>query len=1051
MISGMDSGKLHILYILRSFPTITEMSTLNEITGMIRRGIRISIVSLNKPADADCTHEDVSRYHLLDRTYYLNMSHGIKKWKNIILRTIYGQVKLFFRAKIPIQDKLKVSVYSMKKMSRRLSLVHLADLIDHINEKKPDVIYFHFALHAGELIILRKIFNIPFVVFFHGFDFSKRLRFDQYNYPEMFHHADWFFANSNFSADKIKGLGCPPEKLSVPGLPVDDANYPFKIRVKREKTRLLTIARLVEKKGLQYSIRAVAGCMKKDEGLEYDIIGEGPLKDELASLITGLGCSGRIRLLGNQGKDKVIEAMLGSDIFILASITAKDGETEGLGMVLLESQLTGMPVIATAHNGFLDAIRDGITGFLVPEKDIPALSEKLTWLTDHPETWAEMGAAGRIHVLDNYSERVYLDKIIKQINLLRQSLRPRRSDIANILLAESEKSQAENENPVSPYIFSALSREFAGPVHFTSTVEKKKGKVGIIVLNRNGEDHVEKLFKSFISYNTYPDYEIILVDHGSDNGSRKIIRHYKERLNIRLIPFDRNFTYSYSNNYAAGQTDAEYLFFLNNDIIFDQDVIGDLVSYMDQHPEAGIIAPVLYFPDENFNRSGRVQHSGIRFVYRQKKEDQFRPAGTFPPSFYITKYDSCHLFRDTIVPIISQEPGSGHALNPAICAAAMLCRKSDFIRAGGFNENYVYGYEDIDLSLIIYKESGKQLIVVHDLGMIHNESFTRRKERMYKAPLKIHNLLLLTHRFGYLVRFNYLKSLFGDGFWTDQKPVVKIISGTQIKRNDETDIKIKFLSVLLRDKLGWETSLIQDSESVSLGETDLTVNAGQFDPALNGGEKDSLIRVTWSDDGEWGFPFDMAYEEVFTQIGPETPDQDILRMMASVPGPDPFQQFIIRRIENHLSVAVKSPIAENQADRDDPALRPISSLENGLKKDNFPVRVDRPEEWYKHGILKDNVVISFTSDQLYYPQPGQINVLWITHELTDAYLPYMPFFDLFVTGRETDKVFNFDELGDTWGNPARKLCLSDESMDENIGAITDELLAIHRQKSSLPY
>jgi colanic acid/amylovoran biosynthesis glycosyltransferase len=411
----MGSMKFLILYILRSFPTVTEMSTLNEITGMVRRGIRVSIVSLKSPANLKQTHQDIEKYHLRELTYYLNVSTGIKRWKNIILRTIYGQVKLFLKTNISLRNKIKVSTYSLQKKSRRLSLIHLVDLINHIAEKKPDVIYFHFAVQAGELIILRKIFKIPFVVFFHGFDFSKNLPFKELNYPEMFRYGDWFFVNSGFSKDKVLSLGCPPEKISVPGLPVDDMNYPFRERVKSNKVRLLTVARLVEKKGLYYAILAFSECHIKFPGLEYEIIGEGPLRDGLTDLIKSIGMQDHIRLSGNKTKDQVIDTMLNSDIFILTSITAEDGETEGLGMVLLESQLTGMPVLATLHNGFTDAVRDGISGFLVPEKDIAATGAKLAWMMDHPETWAAMGKAGRQHVMANYSEQVYLEKILNRI------------------------------------------------------------------------------------------------------------------------------------------------------------------------------------------------------------------------------------------------------------------------------------------------------------------------------------------------------------------------------------------------------------------------------------------------------------------------------------------------------------------------------------------------------------------------------------------------------------------------------------------------------------
>lgn len=418
-----DQQAMHIMYILRSFPTTTEMSTLNEITAMVRRGMQVSIVSLVKPAGPAKVHDDVNRYNLLEMTYYLNVSSGIKRLSNVIKRTVYGQLKLFLRARIPLKSKFVASFYSIKKKSRRLSLVHLVDLINFIGAKKPDVLYFHFAIHAGELIILRKVFRIPFVVFFHGFDFSKDLPFHKYNYPQMFRDGDWFFTNSNFAGMKVRNLGCPAEKLSVVGLPVDDHQYPYVARKKKDRIQILTVGRLVEKKGLEYSIEAVARLIKEYPQLQYNIIGDGPLEDNLRQQINKNGCENNIHLLGSLKKSEVIEKMLSSDIFLLASVTAADGETEGLPMVSLESQLTGMPIVATHHSGFSDSVLEGRTGFLVPERDVDMLYERLKWLIQNPSKWEEYGRIGRDHIMKNFSESVYMNKILEVLGDLRKNIR----------------------------------------------------------------------------------------------------------------------------------------------------------------------------------------------------------------------------------------------------------------------------------------------------------------------------------------------------------------------------------------------------------------------------------------------------------------------------------------------------------------------------------------------------------------------------------------------------------------------------------------------------
>jgi len=417
----MSTDAIHILYILRSFPTVTEMSTLNEITGMIRKGMEVSIVSLKKPAGSFEPHEDVEKYGLIRKTHYLNVESGIRKWQNILLRTLNGWYRLLFQAQIPLKKKFALLQFSLKKSSRRISLIHYVDLVNHISGKNPTVIYFHFASHAGELIFLRKIFPIPYVVFFHGFDFSKQLDYPALNYPEMFRRGDCFLTNSRFAGQKILSLGCPEDKLSVVGLPVDDFQYPYKIRNRGESIRILTVARLVEKKGLEYSIEAMAKVIEWNKGsdIQYRIIGDGPLEKSLLEMIHRMGMADHVFLMGSKKKSEVIDFMLNSDIFLLSSITAQDGETEGLPMVSLESQLTGMPIIATLHSGFTDAIIDGVSGFLVPERDVEALANRLNWLISHPDSWEKMGQAGRNHVMAHFSENVYLHKVIGHIQAAR--------------------------------------------------------------------------------------------------------------------------------------------------------------------------------------------------------------------------------------------------------------------------------------------------------------------------------------------------------------------------------------------------------------------------------------------------------------------------------------------------------------------------------------------------------------------------------------------------------------------------------------------------------
>jgi colanic acid/amylovoran biosynthesis glycosyltransferase len=94
-------------------------------------------------------------------------------------------------------------------------------------------------------------------------------------------------------------------------------------------------------------------------------------------------------------------------------VTATDGDKEGQGLVLQEAEAMGLPVLSTIHNGIPDGVLDGKSGFLVPEKDVSALAEKLRFLLKNPEKWLEMGQAGRAFVEENYEINKLNDQLVE--------------------------------------------------------------------------------------------------------------------------------------------------------------------------------------------------------------------------------------------------------------------------------------------------------------------------------------------------------------------------------------------------------------------------------------------------------------------------------------------------------------------------------------------------------------------------------------------------------------------------------------------------------------
>lgn len=146
--------------------------------------------------------------------------------------------------------------------------------------------------------------------------------------------------------------------------------------------------------------------------------------EEMIKHTRDLGISDQVIFHGAMMQDRVKTYYRDSDVFMLPSVTAPNGDTEGQGLVLQEAQAIGLPVVATLHNGFPDSIMDGQSGFLVPEKDPQALFEKLRQLAEDEPLCNKMGKVGRQFVEKNFDSQ----EVGQQLNALYNQLIVRDDD-----------------------------------------------------------------------------------------------------------------------------------------------------------------------------------------------------------------------------------------------------------------------------------------------------------------------------------------------------------------------------------------------------------------------------------------------------------------------------------------------------------------------------------------------------------------------------------------------------------------------------------------------
>ncbi|MBE9189240.1 glycosyltransferase [Gloeocapsopsis crepidinum LEGE 06123] len=406
---------MNIAFIVRSFPVLSETFIINQITGLIDRGYKVDVYA-EEQGDIHNVHPDVLKYRLLDYTYYMPSISP-----NLLTRLRDG-IKILTTNFWQDPKKIGQSLNILKYGSPALSLWLLYTAIPQF-KKQYDIIHCQFGTSCfrGMAFQTMNAPNAKLLTIFRGDDISRfvKEKGDRI-YNQLFETGDFFLANCEYFKSRVIQLGCDKSKIKVHRSGLDCNKFAFTPRYfpADERVKIVTTGRLVEKKGIEYSIRAFNKVAKTHPNLEYNIIGDGPLREHLQQLIQELGDSQKINLLGWKNEEEIIKILNQSHIFVAPSVTAADGNQDAPVNVLKEAMALGLPVISTYHGGIPELVEDSISGFLVSEKDADALAEKLNYLIEHPDLWEKMGRAGR-HCVENYYN---LDNLNNQLVQIYQQL-----------------------------------------------------------------------------------------------------------------------------------------------------------------------------------------------------------------------------------------------------------------------------------------------------------------------------------------------------------------------------------------------------------------------------------------------------------------------------------------------------------------------------------------------------------------------------------------------------------------------------------------------------
>jgi colanic acid/amylovoran biosynthesis glycosyltransferase len=253
-----------------------------------------------------------------------------------------------------------------------------------VRRAHPALIHSHFAVDGTDALGMQKDLHLPMMVTLHGFDVStsdedfarnRSGRLFLNRRQQLWRTASHFVCVSKAIREIALRAGYPEQKLIVRYIGIDCDKFAAAPAADREENLILFVARLVEKKGCEYLIRAAAQLRARHREVRLVIIGDGPLRSELEQLVLSLRVPAEF--LGVQGPDAVRGWMQRAGVLCNPSVTAGNGDTEGLGMVFAEAQATGLPVVSTHHGGIPEVVRDGETGLLARERSVEELASHL--------------------------------------------------------------------------------------------------------------------------------------------------------------------------------------------------------------------------------------------------------------------------------------------------------------------------------------------------------------------------------------------------------------------------------------------------------------------------------------------------------------------------------------------------------------------------------------------------------------------------------------------------------------------------------------------------
>ncbi|HMJ03151.1 MAG TPA: glycosyltransferase family 4 protein [Conexibacter sp.] len=393
---------MRIAYLVGRYPAVSHTFILREVEELRRLGVDVRTISIHATAEAKLLSDADRREHA--STFAVLPTSALRLLAAHLLALLTGPAAYLSTLALA----LRTSPPGLRNRLWRLFYFGEAMIVRrHCRAIEATHLHAQFADTATDVAMLVAHYERA-----RGRDFTWSLavhgpvefyNVEQYALREKLARARFAVAISDFGRSQLMTLAERErwDDIHVVHCGVDPSVYvpPEPPRVERDEAVILTVGRLVAKKGLPILLEALRDLRERGLAVRLVVVGDGPSRTDFEAAARRLGVADHVEFAGSVGQDEIRERYAAADVFCLASFA------EGIPVVLMEAMAMELPVVSTTVMGIPELISDGIHGRLVPPGRADRLADALAELIADPQRRAAMGRAGREQVTAEFDVR----------------------------------------------------------------------------------------------------------------------------------------------------------------------------------------------------------------------------------------------------------------------------------------------------------------------------------------------------------------------------------------------------------------------------------------------------------------------------------------------------------------------------------------------------------------------------------------------------------------------------------------------------------------------